>query len=271
MDPAGLLLSTALLADAPSDDPVPATDTAFRLEAAIDLWFPRLEGQFTDAGTEVDVRATDLHDSEQAPAGALTLIRDRVRIELRGFSFATEGRMPAEEDFTLGGVGFEVGDTIDSGFSWWSAGAEVSFDIVERHRKAANATDFSLFVLGALDVQSVTRDLADIGTGEVARAREGFLVALVGGGVRLRFDTRPSFPIFRAAEIAAKGAVGISMPFGDGEFGGATRIEAMVTGWFDDRTAIYLGYRLVGASLTGDELEMTTSLQGLRVGFRHEF
>ena len=80
--------------------------------AAIDLWFPRLEGQLTDAGTEVDVRATDLHDSEQAPAGALTLIRDRVRIELRGFSFATEGRMPVEEDFTLGGVGFEVGDTL---------------------------------------------------------------------------------------------------------------------------------------------------------------
>ena len=34
---------------------------------------------------------------------------------------------------------------------------------------------------------------------------------------------------------------------------------------------VYGGYRLVGASLTGEELEMTASLQGLHAGLRYEF
>ena len=267
MDAAALLITSTLHAQAAD-----AGETApFRLEVAIDLWLPRLEGDFTDAGAEVDVRATDLHDSETAPAGSLTLTRGALAVELRGFSFSTEGRGPAGEDYALGGIAVSAGDTVDSAFSWWSAGAEVRYEFLERHRGASNGTDFSLFALGSLDVQSVTRDLANETTGDLARAKEGFFVAEVGGGFRLAFDTGGGFPLFRRVEILSKAALGLSLPFGDGEFGGATRIEARFTGWLDERSAVYIGYRLVGASLTGEDLEMTASLQGLRAGFRHEF
>ena len=269
MDAAALLITSSLLAQ--SQAPDDASAAPFRLEAALDLWLPRLEGDFTDSGAEIDVRTTDLHDSETAPAGSLTLSRGALAVELRGFSFTTEGRGAATEAYALGGMPVSAGDVVDSAFSWWSAGAEVRYDVLERHRGAANGTDFTLFALGSLDVQSVTRDLANETTDALTRAKEAFFVAELGGGFRLAFDTKDRLPLLTRVEILAKAGVGLSIPMGDGEFGGATRIEAQFTGWLGEQTAVYLGYRLVGASLTGEDMEMTASLQGLRAGFRHEF
>lgn len=272
MDPAALLITTTLLGDAPAGGPID-TDR-FELELALDLWMPRLEGTFTDTGVgggEVDVRDADVHDTEAVFAGALMLRRDRVQVELRGFSFATEGRTQASDAFTLGGITVDAGDTFDSSFSWWSAGAEVSYEAYRPHHDGANGTHFALFVLGSLDVQSVSRDIRDVTTGAVTTAREAFIAAEAGGGLRLAFDAKAGFPLFRRAEIAARAGVGLSVPTDDGEFGGATRIEARFTGWLDDHLSLYGGYRLIGASLTGDELEMTTSLQGLMAGLRYEF
>jgi len=247
-------------------------DGAFRLDVAIDLWMPRLEGDFTDAGAEIDVRDADVHDTEAVFSGALALTRDRVKVELRGFSFATEGADTAAEAFTLGGLAVAAGDAFDSSFSWWSAGAEVSYEFLRPHRNASNGTDFSLFLLASLDVQSVTRDIANLTTGAPpATAREAFLAAEFGGGFRLAFDARPGFPVFRRAEVSAKASAGASLPMGDGDFGSAARVEARFTGWITPDLAVYGGYRLVGASLSGEELEMSTSLQGLMAGFRYEF
>jgi len=261
MDAAALLLSTAV-----QGEPEP-----FRLVASLDLWLPRLEGDFTDAGAEVDVRDPDLHDPEASFAGALALVGDRVRVELRGFSFATTGGAAAETAFRLGGVDFAAGDLVDSSFSWWSAGAEVSYEALRVARDGANGADFGLFLLGSLDVQSVGRSLANLSSGLATDAREAVFAAEVGGGFRLGFDTRADFPLFRAIEISGKGAIGASIPMGDGEIGGATRIEACFSGRVGERASLYLGYRLVGLGLTGEEMEMTGSLQGLRAGFSYEF
>lgn len=270
-DPASLVLVGSLQGDAPA---VAAAEPPFRLELALDLWMPRLEGTFTDTGAgggEVDVRDVDVHDTEAVFAGALRLTRDRLQVELRGFSFATEGRTQATDAFTLGGLTVAAGDTFDSSFSWWSAGAEVSYEAYRPHHDGANGTHFALLVLGSLDVQSVSRDIRDLTSGGVTTAREAFFTAEAGGGFRLAFDAKAGFPVFRRAEIAARAGVGLSIPMDDGELGGATRIEACFTGWLNDRLSLYGGYRLMGASLTGDELEMTTSLQGLMAGFRYEF
>lgn len=272
MDPAALLLTSSLLGDPPAAGDAAAS--GFELELALDLWMPRLEGAFTDtgaAGGEVDVRDLDVHDTEAVFAGALRLTRERVQVELRGFSFATEGRGQAVDAFTLGGLTVAAGDTIDSSFSWWTAGAEVSYEAYRPYHDGANGTHFALFVLGSLDVQSVSRDIRDITSGGVTTAREAFFAAEMGGGFRLAFDAKAGFPLFRRAEIAARAGVGLSVPMDDGELGGATRVEATFTGWLGERLSLYGGYRLMGASLTGEELEMTTSLQGLMAGFRYEF
>jgi hypothetical protein len=272
MDAAALLISTSLHADGPAGAAPAPDDGAFRLELAIDLWMPRLEGDFTDAGAEIDVRDVDVHDTEVVPAGALTLTRDRLKVELRGFSFATEGLDTAAGPFTLGGLPVAAGDVFDSSFSWWSAGAEVSYELLRPHRDGTNGTDFSLFLLASLDVQSVTRDIADLTSGAApATAREAFVAAEIGGGFRLAFDTRASVPLFRRVEVAARAAAGAAIPMGDGDLGTASRVEARFTGWIADDLAVYGGYRLVGASLTGEELEMTASLQGLHAGLRYEF
>lgn len=267
-DLASLILLGSLQGDAPA---APPAEPPFRLELALDLWMPRLEGEFNDGGAKVDVRDVDLHDTEASFAGALRIVRDRVQIELRGFSFGTEGAGTADTAFTLGGVTVGVGDRFDSGFSWWGAGAEVSYEVLHPLEGQKTTTDFALFALGSLDVQSVNRNLANLTAPASTDANEAFFVAQVGGGLRLRFDTGRSFPLCKALSISAKAAVGASVPLDDGEFGGAARVEAMFTGWFDAHSSIYLGYRLVGASLTGEEMEMTTSLQGLVAGFRYEF
>lgn len=267
-DLASLILVGSLQGDAPVVAPaVPP----FRLELALDLWMPRLEGEFNDNGAKVDVRDVDVHDTEATFAGALRIVRDRIQIELRGFSFGTEGAGTADTAFTLGGVTVGVGDRFDSAFSWWSAGAEISYEMLHPLEGQKTNTDFALFLLGSLDVQSVNRNIANLSVPASTDANEAFFVAEVGGGLRLRFDTGRSFPLCKAMTISAKGAVGASVPLDDGEFGGAARVEAMFTGWFDEHSAIYLGYRLVGVSLTGEEMEMTTSLQGLVAGFRYEF
>jgi hypothetical protein len=267
-DLASLLLLGSLQGEPPAAAPA---EPAFRLELALDLWLPRLEGEFNDNGAKVDVRDVDVHDTEPSFAGALRVIRDRVQVELRGFSFRTEGNTVADTAFTLGGVTVDAGDRFDSSFSWWSAGAEVSYEVLRPHHDGPNNTDFALFVLGSLDFQSVTRDITNITAPASTDAIEAFAVAEFGGGMRLRFDTGRSFPLCKAMEISAKAAAGASIPLDDGDLGGAARVEATFTGFFDEHTAVYLGYRLVGASLTGEEMEMTTSLQGLVAGFRYEF
>ena len=261
MDADAASLPTAL-----DDAPPP-----FRLVVSTDLWLPRLEGDFTDAGAEVDVRAVDLHDSETSFAGALALVGDRVRVELRGFSFSTHGSSVAESATTLGGVGLAPGDRYDSSFSWWSAGAEVSYEALRVHRDGANGTDFGLFLLGSLDVQSVSRDLVNLTTGLATDAHEPVFVAEAGAGFRLGFDTRASVPLFRSIEIGGKGTVGAAVPMGDGDLGGATRIEAWFSGRVTESLSLFVGYRLVGLGLAGEEMEMTGSLQGLRAGFSYEF
>ena len=271
-DLASLILLGSLQGEAPAVAP---TEPPFRLELALDLWLPRLEGQFNDNGAQVDVRDVDLHDTEASFAGALRIVKDRMQVELRGFTFRTEGRATATDAYTLGGVTVDVGDRFDSAFSWWGAGAEVSYDILRPLEGPLEgqepSTDFALFVLGSLDVQSVNRNLANLTEPASTDANEAFFVAEVGGGLRLRFDTGRSFPLCKAMSISAKGAVGATVPLDNGDIGGAARVEAMFTGWFDEHSSVYLGYRLVGASLTGDEMEMTTSLQGLMAGFRYEF
>ena len=96
-------------------------------------------------------------------------------------------------------------------------------------------------------------------------------MAEIGGGFRLAFDTKSGFPLFRRAAVSGKAAVGASIPMSDGDFGGASRIEARFSGWITESAAVYIGYRLVGVSLSGEEMEMTGSLQGLCAGFRYEF
>ena len=270
MDPGTLALATAISLQTPATQAIPAADP-FRLELAIDLWMPRLEGDFTDAGAQVDVRDVDLHETEAVFAGALTLKRDRVQVELRGFSFATEGSSVATDAFTLGTVTVGTGDAFDSSLSWWSAGAEVSYEASRPQWSATNGTNLSLFLLASLDVQSMSRDITDLTTAETTTADEAFVVAEIGGGFRLAFDTKSGFPLFRRAAVSGKAAVGASIPMSDGDFGGASRIEARFSGWITEGAAVYIGYRLVGVSLSGEEMEMTGSLQGLCAGFRYEF
>lgn len=269
MDPTTALFAAAFMGE-PAADPA----DALRVDLAAEAWLPRLEGQFTDNGADVDVRTLDVHDTEVSFAGALRLHRGDFHIELRGFSFATDGGTASTERFTLGGVTVDAGQRFTSGFSWWSAGASVSYDAYEPHPRgngAPNATEFALFVLGSLDVQSVTRDIENLATGATASAKEGFVCAEFGGGLRLGFDSASWFPVFRRAEISTQLGVGISLPVGGGDFGGASRIEAQLTGYVTPNLAAYFGYRLVGASLNGEDLEMTTSLQGLRLGLLYEF
>ena len=115
------------------------------------------------------------------------------------------------------------------------------------------------------------RDITDLTTAETTTADEAFVVAEIGGGFRLAFDTKSGFPLFRRAAVSGKAAVGASIPMSDGDFGGASRIEARFSGWITESAAVYIGYRLVGVSLSGEEMEMTGSLQGLCAGFRYEF
>ncbi|MEI7877032.1 MAG: hypothetical protein WCI96_03815, partial [Planctomycetota bacterium] len=68
MDPGTLALATAISLQTPATQAIPAADP-FRLELAIDLWMPRLEGDFTDGGAQVDVRDVDLHETEAVFAG----------------------------------------------------------------------------------------------------------------------------------------------------------------------------------------------------------
>lgn len=232
---------------------------------------PRLTGDFTDEGVLVDVSEVDLHESEAVFAGALTLVHDHLRVGLRGFSFATEGATTADEAFTLGGVTVAAGDHFVSGFSWWSAGAEVSYEIDRPYWNATNDTDLSLFVLTSLDVHSISRDLGDSTTGQSTSAHEPFFTLNVGGGFRLGFDTKSTFPLLRRIEISGEAAVGAAVPAGDGEIGVSTDVEAQCTGWLSNTAAIYFGYRRVGVSFDGEELSLTASLQGLRAGFRYEF
>ena len=55
-DLASLILLGSLQGDAPA---APPAEPPFRLELALDLWMPRLEGEFNDGGAKVDVRDVD--------------------------------------------------------------------------------------------------------------------------------------------------------------------------------------------------------------------
>ncbi len=253
-----------------------ARDTEFHLSLSLDAWMPRLAGDFTDGPSPVDVDVVDLHEQELSFAGALTLTRDKLNVTLRGFSFATDGGEVASTPFTLGGVTVESGDSFDSEFSWWSAGCEVAYDFFEPLKSdseipAPNGTDFAVFALVSADIEGVSRVIRNTTTTAVSDANEAFAAIDGGIGFRVGFDCADRFPIVRRVEVSAEAAAGVTVPFSDGDYGSATRVEAAISAWFCHEGAVYFGYRIVGGSLDGDEVSFDGSVQGLRAGFTIAF
>lgn len=258
---------------------------AFRLELALDAWLPRLEGHFTDGGVRVDVRTPDLHDMEASFAGELSLVRDRLAVSLRGFSFSTDGGGTADEAFTLGGVAVSSGDAYTSEFSWWSVGAEVTYDFYRPFAQKpapwtapsdgwtppANGTEFAFFGLVSADIDAISRTISDATTGLGSDESDSYLALEIGAGFDFGFDTKEWFPIVRRIDISAKGAYGLSIPVSDGDLGGASRVEADISFWFCKEGAAYFGYRLVGGDFDGDVMQFDGSLQGLRAGIKLVF
>lgn len=282
-DPAAIAPASALLAQAaPPNADTPgagaAPDAPFRLELALDAWFPRLAGNFTDGGARIDVDTPDLHGSEASFAGALALHRDRLEVSLRGFAFSTEGGGTADAAFTLGGVTVAGGDAFSSEFSWWNAGAQVAYDAWRPLAGVDGATgagprrtDFSLFVLGAADIMGLSRTIANATTAAATDADESLLALSLGGGFRLAFDTPSSFPIVRRASISGLASYGLALPVSGGDLGSAVRIEAELRAWFCDEGSVSIGYRLVGVDLDGEDMSLDGSLQGLFAGIAIEF
>jgi hypothetical protein len=284
MDVALLPLAAALALE-PEAAPITSEPAEFQLSLALDAWLPRLEGDFTDAGAKVDVRTIDLHDAAATFAGALTMTRDRLDVTIRGFSFSTDGGGVATTPSTLGGITISTGDTFTSDFSWWSAGLEIAYDIyrplAERPtawsdpranwEPAANATDFSVFLLLSADIDAMSRTISDATSGLSTDANESFAAFEVGLGFHLGFDTSPTLPILRRIDIGAEAAYGLSVPTGGGDLGGASRVEANISAWFCQEGAVYFGYRLVGGSFEGDDMSLDGSLQGLHAGIRLAF
>lgn len=277
------LASEPATQDASSNMP-PAT-AAFRLDLSLEAWIPRLEGNFTDGGGEVDVRTPDLHDNEASFAGELALVRDRLSVAIRGFNFATEGGSTAVTPFTLGGVTVAAGDTFTSEFSWWSVGAEVAYDLWrplaqepapwsaprEDFTPAANGTELAFFGLVSADIDAISRTVTDTTTALASDQNDSYLALELGAGFRFGFDTKASFPIVRRIEITAKGAFGAAIPVSDGDLGTASRVEADISFWFCKEGAAYFGYRLVGGEFDGDVMELDGSLQGLLAGIKLVF
>ena len=260
-------------------------DTDFHLSLSLEAWMPRLAGEFTDGPTNVDVSTAKLHEAEITFAATLNLRRDRLNVALRGFAFSTDGDATATTPFALGGITVASGDAFASSFSWWSAGMEIAYDfyrpLEERPTKwsepvtgwtpPANATDFSVFALVSADVEGVSRRISDSTSGLSTDANEAFAALEFGIGFRLGFDTKESFPLLRRIEIGAKAAAGVTVPFSDGDYGGAALVEAQIAAWINHSAAAYFGYRVVGGSLDGDELGLEGSMQGLRAGLAIAF
>lgn len=287
MDPATLLAALVLASTDAVDTSMAATEepAPFHLELSLDAWLPRLEGNFTDDGARVDVRTPDLHDMEASFAGELSLVRDRLAVSLRGFSFSTDGGGTADEAFTLGGVAVASGDAFTSEFSWWSVGAEVAYDFYrpfaqepspwseprDRWTPPANGTELAFFGLVSADIDAISRTISDATTGLGSDESDSYLALEIGAGFRFGFDTKEWFPIVRRIDISAKGAYGLSIPVSDGDLGGASRVEADISFWFCKEGAAYFGYRLVGGDFDGDVMQLDGSLQGLRAGIKLVF
>ena len=283
--PLALLLASSTLAADPAVAPAADDADAFKLSLTIEAWFPRLEGNFTDGPAKTDVSAPDLDDSEPTFAGELALTRDRLAVSLRGFAMSTEGRGPADEPFTLGGLAVNAGDAVDNSFSWWSAGALVAYDVYRplaeqptrwseprtNWTAPANNTDLSVFALVSADVQGMQRDLTNLASGLSTDANETFAVLNAGLGFRLAFDTKEWFPVVRRVDLGASVAGGAILPVSGGDFGFGARIEADIAFWFCKEGAAYFGYRYLGGTYEGEDMTLEGSLQGLRGGIRFEF
>lgn len=271
----------------PASASAPATDadSSFRLSFSADAWFPRLEGEFTDGPANVDVRSPDLHGSEVAFSGELALTRDRLKVALRGFSFDTAGADAAPEAFNLGGLAVAAGDVVDTSFSWWSAGARVSYDffrpLAEQSTpwsapkagwtKPANNTDLSVFALVSIDVEAMRRSILNVTSGLATNANETFAVVGAGGGFRLSFDTKQRVPVIRGIELSAAITAETVLPMGDGDLGFGMRIETELSVRFCPQGCAYLGYRYAGGGYEGEDMALRGSLQGIRGGVRLEF
>jgi hypothetical protein len=286
MDAAAAALSANLLATDPAG-PAQA-DAPFKLVLDLEAWAPRLEGNFEDGsgpdGDEVDVRTPDLHDMELVLTGALTARRGRLGVGIRGFSFSTSGGGTADDAFTLADVGVGAGDAFDSSFSWWSAGAEVRYDLytplAERAyawsepragwKPSANGTELPVFVLVAADIGSIERTIVNRTTGASSDASEAFVTLMAGAGFELSFDAG-AVPFVERVTVGARAEAGLAVPPGDGDLGCAARVEASIAARFRCGTSAYFGYRFLGVSLDGDEVDLDGSLQGLRAGVSFEF
>jgi hypothetical protein len=283
-----LLVASVLAADQSAEPAAVAIADdapAFKLSLSLEAWFPRLEGEFTDGPADVDVRTPDLHDSEPSFAGALAFRQDRLEVALRGFAFATDGGGAADTAFELGGLAVDAGDAFTADFSWWSVGAEVTYDfyrpLAEQPtpwgepragwKPAANATDLSVFLLVSADLNQFERTLANLDTGFSTDANETFASLAVGVGFRLSFDTKPSMPLIRRIDLGAKAAYGAHLAFGGGDGGTGGRIEADIHAHFSEQLSAYFGYRYSGGGFEGEDMTLDGSLQGIRGGIRFEF
>jgi hypothetical protein len=144
-------------------------------------------GQGQPAGDEVRVEDLALDKPQFAPAGAMTINADDVRVSFSGTSYSSDKTTTADATFTLGDVSVIPGDEITTKFDFsvfdLLGGYRVyRNELRERSKDPGAASDLTLdvFALGGVRVLDVEFDFSEAGSPDTSSTQQLYAQPVVG-------------------------------------------------------------------------------------------
>lgn len=260
--------------------PRPSEGVHFRFTA--DAWFPRLDGDVSFRGAEIDVGDDlDLDGTETTFDARLDVRFGRWRLGLSGYSYETSGSVAARSAYTFGGVAVNSGDAVRSDYSIDSIAFEAGFALWrplsdqpwpwsksvrnERNVDAESGGDYrgDLSFVPLAGVRWIGLEQRLDAPGGTARF-EGDWLAIYGGlGLELVIRTPETIPFLDRIVISGSAAVGGVISGGSGSM---WQVRAGIDLFITPNIALSGGYQLLEVDADEGGYDASVGLQGLWVG-----
>ena len=249
-----------------------------RLDLTAGAWLARLRGNA--AFGPVSVSQVDLNDVygldgyEGAFQGDLSLRWKNWVLRFTGSEFSTDATQAATGAGAFGTTTFVAGNTLRSGFDFYSWGVDVQSWLWRPLSKQQfpwqpvvpeENLGGDLQIVGIVGGRGfgVNQQVTNATNGSSSAYDGTFGTVIVGGGVDVVVDLRGRMPVLDRLEFSASGTWGPAWP-GDGC--SETEVRAALTAWLCGNAGVFIGYRYTDLELEQGGYSFSGNIAGLLVG-----
>lgn len=228
------------------------------------MWLPRLGGTITDGGGAVDFETNiDLREQESVPVLEFQVEPvQNIVMSLSFFDFSTSGSGSYRGTDVYGSMTLANGDLWSASTELQSVGVEAAWEVWQPYKTDDDAT-LSFAPVAGLRWFGVKTRLENVTAGQEVRHQNSWIALQGGLEIDFKWDMKGTHSIVDSMGISAQVLAG-SMFGGDGGWMGS--IQATLSFYFSESTALFFGYRLQELNAEDGNYTFDAGLQGLFIG-----